>query len=1345
MDITESPPIYKKCHDACQKCYGASSDNSNTNCKEKKCTLDRSHSKVYGYLEDNERQCYPNVDDQPTYHLVDEDTNKVPVFKKCAEGCKTCNGFTRDDCTSCLNDQNYYEKISDLREEKPQFRCYSHLEQTTPTVRTDEVPNYYVTKDPENPSDPTHYVDKCYDTCSKCSEKGDVTHNKCLDCPTNSYKTVVSGSSGIYNCLEACSNDEKYPKNDPTEGCRPCVSQYEYVEGIFCVNCKAEGKYHIKNEDSCIETTNVGKDKPYENYYPIGDDYGTIEQCYETCETCSAYLDDTSENCLTCQGSKKLLNRNCVEDCGHLYVTDEANNECINCKTKYSPSKYKIYSDDTKCYTQEEFDNIPEQKNLVDEPHNVYSTCGEPCGTCVDIDGTQKCTSCAGHYYMEYDPNRVGSIVNCVEECGNYLYADPYKNECVNCKERTDSFKYFADNKCVNKNISPYLNYYESPDEDKEPFGVIVPCYEKCSKCEKGEEYVGGQVSKMNCDICTSDYYHEVLPSTNCVEHCDIKYGYDDSDINNKWCINCKETISDRGLPMFKYIGDSTSIDNEQCLEDRPKGTYIDDPVYNTLKDCDPSCKNCEGDAFTCTECADGFISNPADNSKCVEECNTQFWYLDDSNNYQCSDECNDNRPYIGGNQCVEECSDEKCVYCEKNAAYVIYDNHCRFRCPKGYVVDSTGKKCVKKELNDDKCNITIYPSRHSTLVSNLKLFAMEWIEEYIFKYDTSLMKHVDVLPAHNMTMQIWKDDECEKEASLMYDITFVNTSDCRAKLEKQYNLPPNGILFVKFDLNRTSLVNQMHYNAYNAFNREKLNLSYCDGGDLIDYSFTEKGANYELAKKLYDKYGVDVFNSSDKFFNDECFHFDDEGKDVPVKERRLHYFQSVPLCEEKCEHVSTDFENGLLRCFCPYSLPTLDEAENITDPKINEANFTKKLSNSNLYLFKCYKSVFSSNIFKNNVGGLTMIALIGMQIPLIINFTLISGFRPIYAFLNQFTRNEFNPPKRNNNFIEDNEIKNESEISDNDYVNSPKNRKDSKNSNVIFSKSFERTQSTFKNTFSSKKSHHKSEKLTMMNSNAIHLQSTNENFMPTSTQYLKKDVIEDKDAEIESFNQDELDELDLLDAIKFDERSFCSFLYRVLKRKIFFLVPFTDITVFEPFTLKLSWFILLISNFFFFDAIFFERKYVQYRYYTLEKINFNYFIKHEIQISLFSSIISSFIGIILSYLFSVKKQFVVCIRTIKDKSLFLLEVKKIMKCYKIKIVIFYIINIIGMLIFWYFCTAFCAIYLKTTKAWFYAFIFTVIFVTVIEFLYSIIISIFRFIGLSCGLSCIYKLSQILF
>ena len=44
-------------------------------------------------------------------------------------------------------------------------------------------------------------------------------------------------------------------------------------------------------------------------------------------------------------------------------------------------------------------------------------------------------------------------------------------------------------------------------------------------------------------------------------------------------------------------------------------------------------------------------------------------------------------------------------------------------------------------------------------------------------------MKCVDILPAHNITMQILNDNECEKEASLKYNIQFVNTSNCRKKL----------------------------------------------------------------------------------------------------------------------------------------------------------------------------------------------------------------------------------------------------------------------------------------------------------------------------------------------------------------------------------------------------------------------------------------------------------------------------------------------------------------------------------------------------------------------------------
>ena len=258
----------------------------------------------------------------------------------------------------------------------------------------------------------------------------------------------------------------------------------------------------------------------------------------------------------------------------------------------------------------------------------------------------------------------------------------------------------------------------------------------------------------------------------------------------------------------------------------------------------------------------------------------------------------------------------------------------------------------------------------------------------------------------------------------------------------------------------------------------------------------------------------------------------------------------------------------------------------------------------------------------------------------------------------------------------------------------------------------------------------------------AIHLTNTTDNLMAHSRVALKKN--DKEDAEIEGFNEDEMDELLLNDAITFDDRNFIHCLCRVIKNKVFWLFPFCDNSVFEPLPFKLMWFILLCSNFFFFNAVFFQRKYIMKRFYTLEKIDFKYFVKHEIQISLYSAIVGCFIGIFLTIFISIKKEFVICIRRIKEREAFLLEVKKIMSCYKRKVIIFLIIDFFGMILFWYFCSAFCAMYLKCINAWFYAFIFTVLFATIIQVFYSLIIASFRFIGISFGISCIYKISQFL-
>ena len=235
-----------------------------------------------------------------------------------------------------------------------------------------------------------------------------------------------------------------------------------------------------------------------------------------------------------------------------------------------------------------------------------------------------------------------------------------------------------------------------------------------------------------------------------------------------------------------------------------------------------------------------------------------------------------------------------------------------------------------------------------------------------------------------------------------------------------------------------------------------------------------------------------------------------------------------------------------------------------------------------------------------------------------------------------------------------------------------------------------------------------------------------------------------EKDDDVEDFNEDEKDELNYIEAIKFDDRDFFSFLWRAMKKKILFLFTFTDINVFEPITIKLTYFIFLISLFFFLDAIFFKKIYVQIRFYSSKNLDFKYFIKNEIKVSIYSVLLGCFIGIIISYLISVKKQFVVSIRNIRKNNEFLKQIKSILKVYKIKMIIFLIINFICMFVFWYFCTAFCSMYIKTTAAWLYAFIFTLIFSTIFQFVYAVIISCLRFIGLSKDVSWCYTVSKFL-
>ena len=275
-----------------------------------------------------------------------------------------------------------------------------------------------------------------------------------------------------------------------------------------------------------------------------------------------------------------------------------------------------------------------------------------------------------------------------------------------------------------------------------------------------------------------------------------------------------------------------------------------------------------------------------------------------------------------------------------------------------------------------------------------------------------------------------------------------------------------------------------------------------------------------------------------------------------------------------------------------------------------------------------------------------------------------------------------------------------------------------------------------------------RNKKLPILNSKAIHLK--NDNFTDTksdinSTQYVhKNEYLNSDNSEIESFNHEEIEYLKLSDAVEYDLRTFSQFWLRVIKKKVLFIKTFSNISVFEPFSIKISVLFFSLSWYFVLSCLFFKEKYIGEIFLSKKKTNFIYIIKHSAGRSIIVGLISSIIGFCFDYILTNKKDFVLLIRHEKNKDIFLRKIKKIMRCYKCRLNFFYIIDFILMIIFGYYVSSFCAVFSSSQFIMIIATIISLIFGIIFRIVFSLMITIFRYLGLKLRINVYYKISQIL-
>ena len=240
-------------------------------------------------------------------------------------------------------------------------------------------------------------------------------------------------------------------------------------------------------------------------------------------------------------------------------------------------------------------------------------------------------------------------------------------------------------------------------------------------------------------------------------------------------------------------------------------------------------------------------------------------------------------------------------------------------------------------------------------------------------------------------------------------------------------------------------------------------------------------------------------------------------------------------------------------------------------------------------------------------------------------------------------------------------------------------------------------------------------------------------------TKFIKKIIyLIPKSKRYKYFSDDELNSLDYEYALQIDFRSYCQFYYCLLKETHLIIFTFFVRNDYNIFLLKFSLFLISFSLFFFMNALFFNDDSMHKIYEDEGKYDILYQIPQVLYSTIFSQIISSLLEIL-----SLSNDQIVSLKEKVNEIEVKYELKKVRRYIKIKCILFFFVGLILIFGFWYYLSAFCAIYYNTQipliKDNFMSFFTSMIY----PFLLDLLPGIFRIISLRYKIKCQYFTSKI--
>ncbi len=494
----------------------------------------------------------------------------------------------------------------------------------------------------------------------------------------------------------------------------------------------------------------------------------------------------------------------------------------------------------------------------------------------------------------------------------------------------------------------------------------------------------------------------------------------------------------------------------------------------------------------------------------------------------------------------------------------------------------------------------------------------------------------------------------------------------------------------------------------------------------------------------------------------------------MTLADRIAEIYQNYSLCNSGCDYEGLDTENLTVSCSC--SVITNDTEED-DDEEANIKEIVLGLfENSTFGVVKCYKLVFNFTNKKKNIGFWIFLILIIVHIPLYVLFFK-NGINPIKKYIenemqkyNYWNKSDIsNPPKKgennsenieknkNNKNIHNEELKSENfnfGNNTNESMKKEENEYTNKKFNIVLpdivpgdvnlpqkvklSIDIPKSNDLIDTQNNTKREETNNEIINVYKKNQIYEKSK-----PNAYFLIKMDANNPDSNSIPPESKYILNNYEYETALKYDKRTFWRILYIVMLSKDNILNTFILKYPLESQPLRICLLLFAYTSDLALNTLFYFSDNISDKYHYSGNNLFWFTLLNNILISVISTVLSLILGSVLQIMTdsksSIENEFKEEEKKMrKDEKYFVsnerkdetkTRINKKLKCLRLKMVIFVIVDFVILLFFFYFVSSFCAVYQSTQTSW------------ISDAVVSIIISFPIEIGISLAITIVYILS----